>query len=154
MKFFFHKAAAIRAVAKNHVLQFAFASLIANRAIERVIGEQKFQHGLARFVHLRRIGAHDHGIHSYQCAGGLQLRSFLHLHQTHATGRLQGKPLVVTERWNLDTLLPGRFNYQCARGHRQFAVVQLELYLWSFCHVLRLPERCGIRFRRLIRTLA
>jgi hypothetical protein len=26
--------------------------------------------------------------------------------------------------------------------------------LWCFCHVLRLPERCGERFRRLIRTLA
>ena len=62
MQLFFDEAAVVRAVAEDHVLQFAFAALVAHRAIQRMIGEQKFEHGLARFVHLRRVGAHHHAV--------------------------------------------------------------------------------------------
>ncbi len=50
----FGEAAFARAVAEDHVLQFALAALVADRAIERMIGEQEFEHVLARLVHLRR----------------------------------------------------------------------------------------------------
>ena len=36
------------AVAERHVLQFALAALVAHRAVERMVGQQQFQHGLAR----------------------------------------------------------------------------------------------------------
>src|SRR5207302_2011331 len=44
MDFFFNKAAGVGAVAEDHVLEFALAALVANRTIQRVIGEQELQH--------------------------------------------------------------------------------------------------------------
>src|SRR4029077_17284934 len=39
MALFLVEAALVRAISKNHILQFAFPALIAHRAIERMIGE-------------------------------------------------------------------------------------------------------------------
>jgi len=47
VNFLFDEAAGVRApVAEHHVLQLAFAALVANRAVERVIRQQKFEHAL------------------------------------------------------------------------------------------------------------
>ena len=46
----FGEAAFARAVAEDHVLQFALAALVADRAIERMVGEQEFQRGFARLA--------------------------------------------------------------------------------------------------------
>ena len=37
MNFFFDEAAGVRAISKDHVLQFALAAFVANRAVERVV---------------------------------------------------------------------------------------------------------------------
>src|SRR6267143_2896471 len=60
--FFLDEAALVGAVAEDHVLQFALAALVAHWAIERVVGEQKFEHGLARLLHLLGFGAHHHAL--------------------------------------------------------------------------------------------
>src|SRR5262245_8360672 len=39
MDFFFNETAGVRAVAKNHVLQFALAAFVADGSVERVIGQ-------------------------------------------------------------------------------------------------------------------
>src|SRR5262249_9168277 len=57
---FFDEAARVRAVAEHHVLQFAFAALVAHRAVEGVVGQQKFEHVLAGLAHLLGVRAHDH----------------------------------------------------------------------------------------------
>ncbi len=44
----FGVAALAGAVAEHHVLQFALAALVAHRAIQRMVGEQEFEHVLAR----------------------------------------------------------------------------------------------------------
>ena len=138
VQLFFDKTAAVRAVPEGHILQFAFAALVTNGTIQGMIGEQKFQHGFARFVHLRRIRAHHHAVHGYQRARGLQLGRLLDFDETHAAGGLQRETPVIAERRHLDALLPRRFNDQSSGRHRQFAVVELELYFCSFRHVLEI----------------
>src|SRR4029077_18862285 len=59
MDLFFDETAGIRTVAEHHVLQLALAAFVAHRAIEGVIGQQEFQHVLARVAHLIGVGAHD-----------------------------------------------------------------------------------------------
>ena len=84
-----------RVEAKAHglVLQIAFAALIADRAVERMIDEQEFHHAFARLLHHRSVGedlrclavgtraqiAHSHG-----ARGGRLRRTTLHLDQAHA----------------------------------------------------------------------
>src|SRR5580765_6782701 len=58
---FFHEAAGIGAVAETHALQFALAALVADRAVQRMVGQQKFQDAFARLLDLRSVGAHLHG---------------------------------------------------------------------------------------------
>ena len=89
VNFFFDEAAGVGAVAEHHVLQFALATFVAYRAIERVIRQQKFQHVLARLTDLLGVGADDHAFGRDQRAGGLQLGHFFHFHQTHAACGLQ-----------------------------------------------------------------
>jgi hypothetical protein len=89
VNFFLHEAAGIRAVAKHHVLQLALAALVAHRAIERMVRQKKFKHGLARAAHLLRVRSHHHALGGHERARRLQLRHFFHFHQTHAAGGLQ-----------------------------------------------------------------
>src|SRR5690348_1005118 len=69
MNFLFTETALPRPVAKNHVLQFAFTALIANRTIERMVGQQKFESALARLPDLSRIRMHDHAGGDRECTG-------------------------------------------------------------------------------------
>src|ERR1700684_329284 len=48
------EAAGIDAVGHRLILQIAFAALVADRAIERMIDQQKFHHAFARLAHHRR----------------------------------------------------------------------------------------------------
>src|SRR6266852_1843355 len=89
MNFFFDEAAGVRAVAEDHVLQFALAAFIADRAIERVIGQQKFKHVLARVADLFGGCANDHAFADDKGASGLQLGHFIDFDEAHAAGGLQ-----------------------------------------------------------------
>src|SRR3990172_1859612 len=71
-------------VTKHHVLQLALASLVADRAIERMVAEQKLEHRPPRLRDLCRRGADDHALPHRDGAGGLELRRFLNLDQAHA----------------------------------------------------------------------
>ena len=108
---FFHEAAGIRTVAEDHVLQFALAAFVAHRAIQRVVGQQKFQHVLARLPHLLGVRSNDHAFGGHQRARGLQLRGLFHLHQAHAARRLERQPGVVAERRHFRPNAPRRFNH-------------------------------------------
>ena len=50
------EAAGVEAVGHGLILQIAFAALVADRAIERVIDQQEFHHAFARLLHRRRVG--------------------------------------------------------------------------------------------------
>src|SRR5688572_6355462 len=49
-----------RAVSDGKVLQLALASLIANRAIKRMVDQEELHHRVLRLLRIRRLGARDH----------------------------------------------------------------------------------------------
>ncbi len=75
-------AAGIHAIGHGLVLQIAFAALVADRAIERMVDQQEFHHAFARLLHHRRLGVEDfrravfvrRQILDAHGAGGLRLR--------------------------------------------------------------------------------
>src|SRR5206468_10154512 len=56
---FFGVARRGAAVAHRQILQLAFAALVADRAIERVVDEQELHHALLRLQRLVALRAHD-----------------------------------------------------------------------------------------------
>src|ERR1043166_7541177 len=68
------KARTGRAVLDTEFLQLAFARLIADRAIERMIDDQKFHHSALTFLHQRRVRAHAHAFAHFLRAGNLRTR--------------------------------------------------------------------------------
>ena len=67
--FFLGEAAVRLAVIHRIFLQLAFARLVANRAIERMIDEQKFQHAFAHLLHAGRGGVNFHAGRNRRGAG-------------------------------------------------------------------------------------
>ncbi len=147
VKLFFDEAAGIRAVAEDHVLQFALAALVADGAIQRVIGQEEFQHIFAGLAHLFGLGADDHAFRRNHGAGGLELGHLLDFDKAHAAGGLERQPWVIAERGNFRSDAAGRFNQQRARRHLDFAVVDFQRDELLVCHLVlprapfTLPQR-------------
>ncbi|MCY1171720.1 hypothetical protein D9M73_118410 [compost metagenome] len=89
-----------RATAISHrlVLQIAFATLIANRAIKRMVDEQELHHPFARILDHWRVGEDLLLVRRRQRAGSLRLRrSGLHLDQAHAAIARDAQPFMIAE---------------------------------------------------------
>ena len=69
----------------REILQGALASFVADRAIERVIDEQKLENARARLHHLSFTRLHNHALGAHGRARGLQLSHFLDLDDADAT---------------------------------------------------------------------
>ena len=80
---FFGVAALHRAVTDGHVLQLAFAALIADRTVQRMIDEQEFHHAFLCLDGQFGVRKHLHAVGHRRCAGRQRLRRLFHLHQTH-----------------------------------------------------------------------
>ena len=116
--FLFLIARDIAAIAEREVLQLAFAALIADGAIQRMIDEEEFHDGFLRVQRSLRAGAHLHVRHDGRGAGGQRLGGLLHLDQTHAAVGRDGKFFVVAKARDVDIMrvrdldqhlpLPGR----------------------------------------------
>ena len=111
------------AVGHGLILKVAFAALIANRAIERVVDEDKFHHPFARLFHHRRIGFH-HGrlplgtraqILDLHRAGGRRFgRAADHFDKAHAAIARDGQTLVIAKTRHFHARLLTGLN----QGHR------------------------------------
>src|SRR5579862_5775183 len=66
-------AAAIEAIGHRLVLQIAFATLIADRAIERMVDEQELHHALARLASFLALREDDHPVSDRLRAGSDRL---------------------------------------------------------------------------------
>ena len=123
------------AVGERHVLQFAFAAGIADRAIERMVAEQQFQHRLAGLLDLVALGGDDHAFADHRGAGGLQLGHLLDFDQAHAACALQGQVRGSSRKKEPQCrpTLAG-FNEQSARGGWRLLAVDREVYRGCFCH--------------------
>ncbi len=127
MQLLFQEPALAHPVTERHVLQLALAALIAHRAIQRMIGQQKLDGALARLVHLRRIGVDHHALRHRQRAAHLQLGRLLHFHQTHAAGGRQRQPIVIAKRRNFDAHLLGGVDQQRSGRGRHGSAVDREM---------------------------
>ncbi|MBM2836943.1 MAG: hypothetical protein HW409_1132 [candidate division NC10 bacterium] len=77
------------------VLEVAFARLVADRAVERVVRQEKFQHGAPAVFSLGTLGVHHHSFSDRRVAGDLELGDLLHFHQADPTVSSDGKPRVI-----------------------------------------------------------
>src|SRR5262249_20491412 len=62
------------AIVDTELLQTAFAGLIADRAIKRVVDEEKFHDTALTFLNQRRVGANGHAFSYILCAANLGTR--------------------------------------------------------------------------------
>src|SRR5262249_48780920 len=73
------RSALRRAEVVREILERAFAALVADRTIERMVQEQELEHAGARLNHVRRIGRHHHPLGAGGGARRLQLRHLFDL---------------------------------------------------------------------------
>ena len=78
----FDKTAGGLAVVHRVFLQFAFASLVADRAVEGVIDKQKLQHAFAHLLHTGCVRVDFHAGRNWRGAGDYWARRFRNLQRT------------------------------------------------------------------------
>ena len=80
------------------ILKVAFAALVADRAVERMVDEQELHHTFARGLDHLRVGADFLAFGGRKRATRLRLRrSGLHFDQTHAAIARDAQPFVIAE---------------------------------------------------------
>ena len=110
-------------VAKGVVLERTLAALVADRAVQRVIGEQQLEHAGLRGDDLGRVGVDDHVRRDGRGAGSLQPRQLFDLHQAHAARADRLELGVVAEDRNLEpNQLRGLDQQRPLRGDNGFTV--------------------------------
>ena len=129
------EAAGVEAIGHGLILQIAFAALVADRAIERVIDQQELEHALTRLLHRRRVG--DDGrrravaagpeIVDAHGAGGHRLRHAGDLDQAHAAIAGDRQALVIAETRDLDAGEPAGLDQGDAVRHLVLFAVDDEL---------------------------
>ena len=77
------------------ILQRALAALVAHRAIERVIDQQKLEDAGARAHHVRRARRHHHAFGAHGRTRRLQLRHLLDLDDADAAGAVDADARVI-----------------------------------------------------------
>ncbi len=81
------------------VLELALARLVADRAVERVVGQEELQDALARLLRGRAVDVHHLAVGHGGDAGGHQLGRLLDLHQAHAAdGRRRQRRVIAVVR--------------------------------------------------------
>ncbi|MNN45937.1 hypothetical protein D3C81_1602940 [compost metagenome] len=114
-----------RTVAHRQILELAFAALIADRAVERVVDQQEFHHGLLGLDGLFRVREDLHARRHRRGAGGQRLGRLLHLHQAHAAVRRDGEFAVVAEMRDVGAQLAGGFHHEAAFRNLYLLAVDL-----------------------------
>ena len=89
MILYVHQPRLCRSVSVCGILKFALAACIANRTIERMILQDKFQHGLPALPNNWAVSCDDHAFSHDCCTRSLQLRHLCDLHKAHAAGALK-----------------------------------------------------------------
>jgi len=96
------KPAVVAGVRHVVVLQPAFARLIANWTVNRMMKEQKLHRVPDRFADALGVGADCHAFGNRRCACRHQLWSAFDLDQTHPAAGLDADVRMVAISWNLD----------------------------------------------------
>ena len=114
VSFRLHEAALARAESHRLILKRTLPALVADRAVQRVIHEQKFQHAFLSFLRGRAFRLHRHPFAHFHHARRLQSRppSGVNFHQAHATHPHRAHPRVIAKSGNIDSRLLARVNEQ------------------------------------------
>jgi len=80
---------------EDEILELALAGLIANRAIQRVIDEQEFEHALACVLRRRGLSLDDHPLGDGRRARDLELGRLFDLDQAHPADAGDGQARVI-----------------------------------------------------------
>ncbi|OIQ74571.1 hypothetical protein GALL_437740 [mine drainage metagenome] len=123
---FFGIARGRSAVANGQILQLAFAALVADRAVERMVDEQKLHHAFLRLERPLGMGAHHHALCNRRGAGGQRLGSLFHIHQAHAAIGRDGQLFVIAKVRHIQPELGGRVHDHRAFWHLDFLTVDFE----------------------------
>jgi hypothetical protein len=130
--FGFAVAAEINAIGHGLILQIAFAALIADRAIQRVVDQQEFHHTLTGLFDHRAVGFDNRRLAFGTGAQILDLhrtaccrfgRATHDLDQTHPTVTRNRQPLVIAEARDFNTRLLTGLNER----HRPFGLYFLAV---------------------------
>ena len=82
------------------ILQITLTALVANRAIQRVIDQQKFHHAMPSIAHQGCVREHLHPIHDRIGAGSDWLWRLFHFHQAHAAIAGDAQAFMVAKARN------------------------------------------------------
>ena len=125
--FLFRVTGAIAAITHGQILQFAFTALVADRAIQRMVDEQKF-HGAFLCIHGQfGTGKDFHAIRHRGGAGRQRLGRFFHLHQAHAAIGGDGQMLVIAETRNIDARAIGHLDEHFALFRLQLSAIYFDI---------------------------
>ncbi len=114
------------AITHRQVLQLAFAALIADGAVQRVVDEQKLHHRLLRLGGAFGLGAHHHALGHRGGTSRQGLGCFFHVNQTHAAVGCNGQLLVIAEVGNERSHLLGRMHDHAAFGDFDLLAVNFD----------------------------
>ena len=137
------------AVLDGLFLQTALASLVTDRAVERVVDQEKLHHALTAFFHQLAVGADAHVLADRVCAGdhgarhpadgfeavfiplrllaGGGARGHSHLHQTHPAVPRGAQFRVVAVMGDGNRGLPARLDHPRAFGELMPNAVDLDI---------------------------
>ena len=159
LPFILHHPAVGRAVFVGIILQQTLSRLVANRAVERMVDEEEFEHAAAGVLDLIGLGAHHHALLDLGGAGEQELGAALHLDQTHAAAAGDGQGRVIAVMGDLDAMGESGFEDGGSRLDGDLLVVYLEsghgfnLRLGSLiccCERCAAPVRSGGRRRTTV----
>src|SRR5690606_16913127 len=97
----------VPAEAHRQVLQFAFASLDANGAVEGIVDQQEFHRRALRGDRLRGFREDLHAVAARGRAGRQRLRRLFHFHEAHAAVGRDAQLLVITETRDVGPFVVG-----------------------------------------------
>ena len=138
------EAGRVGAIGHRLVLQIAFAALIADRAVKRMVDQQELHHALARLARHRRVGQDDRRlavrtgaqIFDRHGAGRRRLgRSAFHFDEAHPAVAGDRQPLVEAEPRNLGASRLASLKKRVFGGDVEFLSVDDDL-----AHALFVPR--------------
>src|SRR4029453_8250090 len=109
------------------ILEIALTRLVADRTVERVVGEEKLQNGSSALLRLGARGVHGHPFADRCVAGDLELGKFLYLDETDAEIAGDGECGVVAVSRNEDAQLLRGLNHRGSVGDADFPAVDAQL---------------------------
>ena len=128
MPFLLDEAGLARAVGQRLVLERTLATLVAHRAVERVVGQQELEHAVLRLLDPVVARVHHHAVRDLHEAGRGQrgaARPF-HVDQAHAAHAHRLHAWVVAEARDVGAGTLGRRDDELALGGGDLAPVEGE----------------------------